>query len=1219
MAAIALLALLSATAASAYTDCTPACPSGYSQKGSIDCSEQKTCKVSCYRPPSCGDYIDEVEEKSEDTENSDYVELSYEIDFGVFEDRGKCSGNSCLTNYCYKFLIDTEATATYNEDPKELDDMETYCEAEEDLIEWYDSTLIDEEKEIRLDGKQKAIHSTLATIYPKDKKPSLNAGEARIVGTSIGWDEDIYCEFESDEDVDKIWAKARWNLEMYQFLPEDTKQGTCAKSPEAPKLSGIPDKSTPEDTALPANFIDLHNHYSDGDGASDPPTFAIQSQSNPGLIYCLISSNRYVNCNPPTTDASGFTDITIKVTDTYSNSASDTFRITVTQVKDFPQFSVDATDDSEKGVPTPVGELVTFTAAIQDSDNDNVKLLICDKAGIKDGECLGAKYCSDPISGTETAGDKLCTLDTTTLDKPSYAWTSFACDSTGACTAGESDSFFLDIKAIQNLKFLVGEQEAASVEDVFTGQKEVNIADYLNDELESCIPDEEGYCTIPLTIEAEGEGTVALKDLGVSYDVPNEPPALEAAELTVKEGDLAKLTPKASDPDDFALTYSYPEPFDAEGKWQTTFEDAGEYAPEVTVSDGELTDKKQFRIIVANVNRQPTIESSIKDELEIKEGDSLKLDAAATDPDSDELSFAWHLDGEEVSSESAYTYTPGFADSGIHSITFTATDGELSASLEYSISVANTNRQPIMLSAKPESRTATVRVGKQQLFEVTAEDPDGEEVTYKWLLDGKELPAAEEPNSYLLTPLEADIGSHVLTAEASDGSLAATETFTITVQAAPECNPGETKSCPLQLGVCKGSQTSCPDEKWQPCDYPVHSGGKYQATETACDGFDNDCDGQTDEDVKNACGGCGPVPAEACGDKADNDCDGMTDEGCPSCSDGIQNQGETGIDCGGPCTACYVPPPPPPPVAPPSQQCSDGTPYNACSTTKPYYCNGAGSLVQLCGSCGCPASQNCQSDGSCKAPSCIDGIKNQDEQGVDCGGACTKPGTETCNGKDDNNNCQADENLNCECLDGQKQPCGTGACSGGEKQCSAGKWGTCSTDNKKSAEVCDNTDNNCNGQTDELLTKQCGVSAIGACKHGQSACSSGIWQPCVGNIDPVKESCGNGIDDNCNGETDDYETCKCECDLDSIPWTISGGCGQNGCGNLEVPAQKTCAAGCQIASTCLQSDDCGEGNQTPIFDENPPDCCGDPSDPCGWHGDGICDSGCAWGHDPDCN
>lgn len=50
-------------------------------------------------------------------------------------------------------------------------------------------------------------------------------------------------------------------------------------------------------------------------------------------------------------------------------------------------------------------------------------------------------------------------------------------------------------------------------------------------------------------------------------------------------------------------------------------------------------------------------------------------------------------------------------------------------------------------------------------------------------------------------------------------------------------------------------------------------------------------------------------PAETCSDgiqnqgETDVDCGGPCTP-CASCSDGIQNQGETGIDCGGPCAAC---------------------------------------------------------------------------------------------------------------------------------------------------------------------------------------------------------------------------------------------------------------------------------------------------------------------------
>ncbi|MDP6947373.1 MAG: hypothetical protein QF464_24710, partial [Myxococcota bacterium] len=44
-----------------------------------------------------------------------------------------------------------------------------------------------------------------------------------------------------------------------------------------------------------------------------------------------------------------------------------------------------------------------------------------------------------------------------------------------------------------------------------------------------------------------------------------------------------------------------------------------------------------------------------------------------------------------------------------------------------------------------------------------------------------------------------------------------------------------------------------------------------------CNGADDDCDGDTDEGVRNACGGCGPVPEEVCNDE-DDDCDGGVDE-----------------------------------------------------------------------------------------------------------------------------------------------------------------------------------------------------------------------------------------------------------------------------------------------------------------------------------------------------
>ena len=80
----------------------------------------------------------------------------------------------------------------------------------------------------------------------------------------------------------------------------------------------------------------------------------------------------------------------------------------------------------------------------------------------------------------------------------------------------------------------------------------------------------------------------------------------------------------------------------------------------------------------------------------------------------------------------------------------------------------------------------------------------------------------------------------------------------------------------------------------------------------------------------------------------------------PTCTDGIQNGNETGVDCGGPdCDPCVVPP-----------TCDDGIQ------------NGNETGVD----CGGPDCDPCV-----VPPTCDDGIQNGDETGVDCGGSSCAP------------------------------------------------------------------------------------------------------------------------------------------------------------------------------------------------------------------------------------
>lgn len=57
--------------------------------------------------------------------------------------------------------------------------------------------------------------------------------------------------------------------------------------------------------------------------------------------------------------------------------------------------------------------------------------------------------------------------------------------------------------------------------------------------------------------------------------------------------------------------------------------------------------------------------------------------------------------------------------------------------------------------------------------------------------------------------------------------------------------------------------------------------------------------------------------------------------------------------------------------APPAP-CSDGTPVDSCSSTKPKFCSAEGGLIDDCESCGCSSTGVCQEDGTCLLK-CSDG------------------------------------------------------------------------------------------------------------------------------------------------------------------------------------------------------------------------------------------------------
>ncbi|MBO6939002.1 MAG: hypothetical protein JJ863_28800 [Deltaproteobacteria bacterium] len=71
----------------------------------------------------------------------------------------------------------------------------------------------------------------------------------------------------------------------------------------------------------------------------------------------------------------------------------------------------------------------------------------------------------------------------------------------------------------------------------------------------------------------------------------------------------------------------------------------------------------------------------------------------------------------------------------------------------------------------------------------------------------------------------------------------------------------------------------------------------------------------------------------------------------------------------------------------------------------------------------------------------------------------------------------------------------------------------------ESEEICDGFDNDCDGEFDEHVTRECGA-AMGVCTVGQEVCVDGEFGECTG-IAPVDEDCLRDGDEDCDGEVDE--------------------------------------------------------------------------------------------------
>jgi len=249
--------------------------------------------------------------------------------------------------------------------------------------------------------------------------------------------------------------------------------------------------------------------------------------------------------------------------------------------------------------------------------------------------------------------------------------------------------------------------------------------------------------------------------------------------------------------------------------------------------------------------------------------------------------------------------------------------------------------------------------------------------------------------------------------------------------------------------------------------------------EERCNYQDDDCDGIIDEQQRNVCGTCGPVQSEIC-DNVDNDCNGSVDEDLirecnTACERGLEVcQAGNWISC----TARQ-----------PAEESCDGA-DNDCDgrvdEELECLCNeeDVGVLVPcaepplLCGqgfkTCEC-ADQDCLEYVMTPCTALCNYIPQPPDQecSVNVGILVQR---EECNNFDEDCDQLIDENLIQECYTGDPDLLFTGVCSPGEAICQNGSWGNelngafqigiCLNEVLPSPEICDGSDNDCDGEVD---------------------------------------------------------------------------------------------------------------------------------------------------------
>mgnify|MGYP001156869571 FL=1 len=290
-------------------------------------------------------------------------------------------------------------------------------------------------------------------------------------------------------------------------------------------------------------------------------------------------------------------------------------------------------------------------------------------------------------------------------------------------------------------------------------------------------------------LDTAGLAEQLLVDIGWSYNAanaPNSPPSLSViGNRSLSEDGSLNVALSATDADADSLTYSLGANSAALGasisgttlSINPTADFNGSGTLVVNVTDGEDTDSETITVTVTPVNDTPVL-ASIGNQT-VNEESSTSITLSASDVDGDSLTY--QLDsataalGASVSGNTlSINPTTDFTGSG--SVTVSVSDGSLSDSETFTVTVNNINDAPVLSAVSdltiPEDTSTTITL--------TATDIDGDSLTFSAVsADTGVATVAVSGSTLTVTAATANSATTTITVTVSDGTLSADTSFSV--------------------------------------------------------------------------------------------------------------------------------------------------------------------------------------------------------------------------------------------------------------------------------------------------------------------------------------------------------------------------------------------------------------------------------------------------------